>query len=66
MLGRLNPKRRNRPESVCAEPLFVILACETKIRAKNSNISRLSLVEIGDRVAGRVDGSITCSITLVD
>ena len=28
----------NDTESVCAEPLFVIPACETKIRAKNSSI----------------------------
>ena len=42
---------------MCAEPLFVIPVCETKIRAKNSSISRLWLVEIGDRV-GPVDGSI--------
>ena len=41
----------NDTESVCAEPLFVIPACETKIRAKNSSI-RVSwpcrhLVDIG-------------------
>ena len=53
-------KRQNCTESVCAEPLFVIPACETKICAKNSYISRLWLVEIGDRVA-LVDGSITQS-----
>ena len=50
-VGQLNQKQQNRTESVCAEPLFVIPACEP-------NISRLWLVEIGDRV-GSVDGSIT-------
>ena len=56
--GAIELKRQNRTESVCAEPLFVIPACETKrIRDKNINISRLSLVEISDRV-GHVDGSI--------
>ena len=35
VLGRLNQKRQNRRvSSRCAEPLFVIPACETKIRAK--------------------------------
>ena len=42
---------------MCAEPLFVIPVCEKKICAKNSNISRLWLVENGDRV-GPVDGSV--------
>ena len=50
-VGQLNQKQQNHTESVCAEPLFVIPACEP-------NISRLWLVEIGDRV-GSVDGSIT-------
>ena len=68
-VGRLNQKRQNRTESVCAEPLFVIPACETKICAKNSSISRLWLVEIGDRM-GPVDGSmstpknVTCLVGL--
>ena len=57
-LGWLNQKRQNRTKSVCAKPLFVIPACEPKIRAKNSSISRLWLVEIGDCV-GSVDGSMT-------
>ena len=57
-------KRQNCTESVCAEPLFVIPACETKICAKNSYISRLWLVEIGDRVA-LVDGSITQSNKII-
>ena len=39
---------------MCAE---LLPACKTIIRAKNSNISRLWLVEIGDRV-GRVDGPL--------
>ena len=56
-LGRLNQKWQNHTKSVCAEPLFVIPACEPKIQAKNS-ISRLWLVEIGDHV-GSVDGSMT-------
>ena len=56
-VGRLNQKRQNRTESVCAEPLFVIPASETKICAKDSSISRLWLVEISDRV-GPVDGSM--------
>ena len=55
-----SPKTTNCTESVCAEPLFLIPACETKICAKNSDISRLWLVEIGDRGA-LVDGSITQS-----
>ena len=38
--------RQNRTESVCAQPLFVIPACETKIWTKNSNISHLRLVAI--------------------
>ena len=50
---------------MCAEPLFVIPACQwdptppppPTISAKNSKISRLWLVEIGDRVV-RVDGFI--------
>ena len=41
VLWRLNQKWQNRTESVCAKPLFVIPACETKICAKNSNISSL-------------------------
>jgi len=41
-----------------------MLSCETKIRAKNSNISRLWLVEIGDRV-GSVDGSIGLGLSLI-
>ena len=57
VLGRLNQKRQNRTESVCAEPLFVIPACETEICTKNSNILRLWLFEIGDCI-GHVDGSI--------
>ena len=61
MLGRLNQKRQNHTESVCAKPLFVIPACETKIWAKNSNILCLWLVEIGYHM-GHVDGSMcpTC------
>ena len=57
VLGRLNQKWQNRTESVCAELLFVIPACETKICTKNSNILHLWLVQIGDHV-GRVDGSM--------
>ena len=37
-LGRLNQNWQNRTESVCAEPLFVIPACEPKICTKNSSI----------------------------
>ena len=36
--GAFEPKRQNLTESVCSEQLFVIPACETKFRAKNSNI----------------------------
>ena len=35
----------NDTESVCAEPLFVIPACETKIRAKNSSF-RVSVITL--------------------
>ena len=59
-VGRLNQKQQNRTESVCAEPLFVIPACEPNICAKNSSISCLWLVEIGDRM-GPVDGSISAN-----
>ena len=56
-VGRLNQKWQNRTGSVCAEPLFVIPACEPKIDTKNSSISRLWLVEISDHM-GPMDGSI--------
>ena len=60
-MGRLNEKRQNRTESVCAELLFVIPACEPDICAKNCSISRLRLVEIGDHV-GPMDGSMTSAL----
>ena len=52
---RLNQKQQNFSESVCAA---CVTSAWNKIRAKNNNIPRLWLVEIGDRVA-RVDGSIS-------
>ena len=52
-----SPRIHSVPKTMTVKCRSLSRRVRQKIRAKNSNISRLRLVEIGDRV-GRVDGSI--------